>query len=213
MLLRPLQNSGTKQGTAGLPLPFAGVDETGRGCLAGPVVAAAVVLPQTFDLPFLDDSKKLTPLQRLKLEKAVKAQAESWAVGISWPREIDRLDILQASLLAMCRAVQRLKISPRSVIVDGNQKMPMALPQRCIVGGDGLIPAISAASIIAKTYRDRLMDVLHNRYPGYALSEHKGYGTRVHLRALATLGPSPIHRRSFKGVLPLREKRVWLPGI
>jgi ribonuclease HII len=192
----------------------AGIDEAGRGCLAGPVVAGAVVLPPGFDLPGLTDSKKLSPRRRAVLAQAIKAQAVSWALGFSWPGEIDRVNILQATLKAMARALDALLVRPDLVLVDGNRAFPSSLPLRTVVGGDALIPCISAASILAKTFRDDLLVRMDERYPGYGLAVHKGYGTREHLAALRVQGPSPAHRISFRGVIPEpREKRLWLPGI
>jgi ribonuclease HII len=192
----------------------AGIDEAGRGCLAGPVVAGAVILPPDFDLPGLTDSKKLSPQRRTVLAQAIKAQAVSWALGFSWPGEIDRVNILQATLRAMSRALDALRIRPDLVLVDGNRPFPCPLPLRTVVGGDALFPCISAASILAKTFRDELLSRMDERYPGYGLAVHKGYGTREHLAALRKLGPSPAHRRSFRGVAPeLRETQLWLPGI
>lgn len=193
---------------------IAGIDEAGRGCLAGPVVAAAVILPRHTDLPGLTDSKKLTARQRTVLARVIKAQAVSWALGFSWPREIEQVNILQATLLAMSRAQDALAVVPGLVLVDGNRSFSSVLPQRTIVGGDALCPCISAASILAKTFRDILLDGLDVRYPGYGLARHKGYGTRVHLEALRQLGPSPAHRMTFRGVRPEQtERRAWLPGI
>ena len=192
----------------------AGIDEAGRGCLAGPVVAGAVILPPDFDLPGLTDSKKLSPQRRTVLAQAIKAQAVSWALGFSWPGEIDRVNILQATLRAMSRALDALRIRPDLVLVDGNRPFPCPLPLRTVVGGDALFPCISAASILAKTFRDELLSRMDERYPGYGLAVHKGYGTREHLAALRALGPSPTHRRSFRGVAPEpRETQLWLPGI
>jgi ribonuclease HII len=190
----------------------AGVDEVGRGCLAGPVVAGAVILPQNCDLPGLNDSKRLSPAQRETLAVAIKAQAKAWAFGVSWPREIEELNIHEATLLAMARAVKALKVAPSSLAVDGIHRIPLPLPQECIVGGDALVPAISAASILAKTFRDHLLTRLDRKYPGYALAEHKGYGTAQHLEALRALGPSPMHRKTFSGVVQPRERQLWLPG-
>ena len=192
----------------------AGIDEAGRGCLAGPVVAGAVILPPDFDLPGLTDSKKLSPQRRTVLAQAIKAQAVSWALGFSWPGEIDRINILQATLAAMARALDALPVGPDLVLVDGNQRFPSHLPQQTVIGGDALHPCISAASILAKTFRDDLLLCMDRRYPGYGLAEHKGYGTKAHLDALRRLGPSPAHRISFRGVGPgPREAQLWLPGI
>lgn len=196
----------------------AGVDEAGRGCLAGPVVSAACILPKSFDLPGLTDSKALTAQKREALAAAIRFQALAWALGLAWPREIDRINILQASLRSMERAVARLRLTPALLLIDGNQTCQSALPQRTVIGGDALIPAISAASILAKTYRDHLLGVLDRLHPGYGLAVHKGYGTAVHLTALKALGPSPIHRLTFRGVSapspsPATERQSCLPGI
>lgn len=193
-----------------LPGPMAGVDEAGRGCLAGPVVAAAVILPASFDLPGLTDSKKLSALEREALEPCVKAQALSWAVGCSWPRVIERINILQATLRAMARAVACLAPRAASLAVDGNQRVPLAIPQQCVVHGDALVPAISAASILAKTFRDRIMQTLDRRYPGYGFAVHKGYGTAEHRAAIKRLGPCDQHRATFRGVAPEQEEQLSL---
>ena len=202
---------------------MAGVDEAGRGCLAGPVVAGAVILPASFDLPGLADSKKLTPERRARLEPAIKAQAVAWGLGVIWPATIDRINILQSTFRAMARAVAALRVSPLRLEVDGNQiipshlLLPCSLSQKAIVDGDSLVPAISAASILAKTFRDRLMESLDKRYRGYGLREHKGYGTAVHLAAIARLGPCRQHRLTFRGVLPEKpsqaQVQACLPGI
>ncbi|WP_291322490.1 ribonuclease HII [Desulfonatronospira sp.] len=193
-------------------LPAAGVDEAGRGCLAGPVVAAAVILPSGQAIPGLTDSKKLSPATRLSLVPQIKAASLAWSLGLAWPREIDCINILQATLTAMKRAVLSLRPCPERVLVDGNQTIPLHIPQECIVRGDMSVPEISAASVLAKTFRDRLMLSLDKRYPGYGLGLHKGYATSKHLQALKQLGPSPIHRKSFKGVLPRVSETVpWLP--
>lgn len=192
----------------------AGVDEAGRGCLAGPVVAAAVILPSGFELPGLTDSKKLSPARREHFAQIIKAQALSWALGFSWPGEIDRINILQATLQAMARAEGALSMRPEFVLVDGNQVFFSGTPKRAVIGGDALYSCISAASVLAKTFRDRLMFHMDARYPGYDLGRHKGYGTRRHFEALARLGPSPAHRLSFRGVISGRtEKELCLPGI
>lgn len=192
----------------------AGVDEAGRGCLAGPVVVAAVILPSGFELPGLTDSKKLSPARREHFAQIIKAQALSWALGFSWPGEIDRINILQATLQAMARAEGALSMRPEFVLVDGNQVFFSGTPKRAVIGGDALYSCISAASVLAKTFRDRLMFHMDARYPGYDLGRHKGYGTRRHFEALARLGPSPAHRLSFRGVISGRtEKELCLPGI
>ena len=200
------------------PEPFAGVDEAGRGCLAGPVSAAAVILPKGLEIPGLTDSKKLNPDTRAALEPEIKARALAWGVGLSRPREIERVNILQATLRAMRRAVNALKIAPDFLVIDGCQTLALDIPQKAVVKADLLIPAVSAASALAKTFRDRLLAQLDKRYPGYGLSRHKGYGTREHLRALEKLGPSPIHRMTFKGVVQDTDtqgtpEELCLPGI
>lgn len=177
------------------PLRVAGVDEVGRGCLAGPVVAAAVVLDAPID--GLRDSKQLSPRARARLANDIRQRALAWAVGSASVAEIDALNILQASLLAMRRAVAALPLVPDAVEVDGNQDPRFGLPTRCIVGGDGLRPAIMAASILAKTDRDRWMTEWADHEPGYGHERHKGYGTAQHLAALRVLGPGEAHRMSF----------------
>lgn len=197
--------------------PIAGIDEAGRGCLAGPVVAAACILPEAFDLPGLTDSKALTAARREGLAAAIRSQALCWSLGLAWAPEIDRVNILQATLRAMERAVGSLRLRPALLVIDGNQTCLAPIPQQTIIGGDALVPAISAASILAKTFRDRLLAALDRRHPGYGLAVHKGYGTAVHLAALARLGPSPIHRLTFRGVrpetAPRTERQQCLPGI
>lgn len=198
--------------------PVAGLDEAGRGCLAGPVVAAAVILPETYELPGLKDSKKLKPDQRMHLAHAIREQAAAWSLGLAWPREIERVNILRASLEAMCRAVRTLKVRPEALIVDGPHKVPLNIDQQAVIKADTLVPAVSAASVLAKTFRDKLLTSLDRRHPGYGLAVHKGYPTARHLEALRRLGPTTIHRRSFRGVLSSAqsEKRLeqaWLPDI
>ncbi len=183
----------------------AGVDEAGRGPLAGPVIAAAVILSDDCQLDGLTDSKKLTEARRETLAMAIREQAVAWALGRADVAEIDRLNILQASLLAMQRAVAALAVPPDRVLVDGNRCPELACPVEAIVKGDATVPAISAASILAKVARDREMRELDARYPQYQLARHKGYPTRVHLEALAEHGVSVIHRRSFGPVRRLLE--------
>ena len=174
----------------------AGVDEVGRGPLAGDVIAAAVILPD-HPLAGLTDSKALSASRRATLFEMIRNEAKSWALGRSSVAEIDELNILQASLLAMRRAVESLALQPTLVLVDGNRLPQWPYEARAIVKGDLKEPAISAASIVAKVVRDREMVELDRRYPGYGLATHKGYPTRAHLAALKALGMSPIHRRSF----------------
>ena len=178
----------------------AGVDEAGRGALVGNVVAAAVILPATFNLPSLTDSKKLSARQREVLFDAITAQALAWCAAAASPAEIDAMNIHHATLLAMRRAVEGLAISPQSVLVDGKFTPELAMPARAIVGGDASEACIAAASIIAKVTRDRQMAELEARFPGYGFAAHKGYGTKAHLAALARLGATPEHRRSYAPV-------------
>jgi ribonuclease HII len=175
----------------------AGVDEVGRGPLAGPVVAAAVILDPARPIEGLADSKKLTEKRREAIDPIIREQALCWALGRAEPEEIDRINILQASLLAMQRAVAALSTQPGLALVDGNKAPRLPCQVRTIVGGDASEPAISAASIIAKVARDREMVELDARYPGYGLAKHKGYPTRQHMEALQQLGVTEIHRRSF----------------
>jgi ribonuclease HII len=178
----------------------AGVDEVGVGPLAGPVVAAAVVLPETVTLPGLNDSKKLRPEERERLDAEIRAQALAIAIGEATSEEVDRVNILQATLLAMQRAVAGLEAQPDHVLVDARTIPGVTIAQTSIVGGDARDGSIAAASIVAKVYRDACMRRLDTRYPGYGFARHKGYGTEDHLNALARLGPSREHRRSFAPV-------------
>ncbi|WP_423820780.1 ribonuclease HII [Salinisphaera sp. SPP-AMP-43] len=178
----------------------AGVDEVGRGPLAGPVVAAAVIMPARPLPQGLTDSKALTAEQRERLDAKVRARAIAWAIAEASVAEIDQHNILGATMLAMQRAVAALALRPCAVWVDGNRAPMLGLPVRTVVGGDGSVPAISAASVIAKVARDRQMVELDAAYPGYGLAAHKGYGTPAHRTALAELGPTPIHRHSFAPV-------------
>jgi ribonuclease HII len=178
----------------------AGVDEAGRGALVGNVVAAAVILPATFNLPGLTDSKKLSARQREVLFDAITAQALAWCAAAASPAEIDAMNIHHATLLAMRRAVEGLATPPQSVLVDGKFTPDLAMPARAIVGGDASEACIAAASIIAKVTRDRQMMELETRFPGYGFAAHKGYGTKAHLAALTRLGATPEHRRSYAPV-------------
>lgn len=190
----------------------AGCDEAGRGCLAGSVYAAAVILPRNYDNPLLNDSKKLSLKARYTLREQIQRDAISWAVGVVTPEEIDRINILHASFLAMHRAIAQLKIQPDALIIDGNRFDPYypeantsqpnhspkkPLPHTCIVKGDGKYQAIAAASILAKTYRDDYMDELDREYPVYDWKKNKGYPTPKHRAAIAEHGISPYHRRSY----------------
>lgn len=176
---------------------IAGVDEVGRGPLIGSVVAAACILPAKFDLPGLTDSKKLSEKKRETLAAAIQQQALAWHIAEASPAEIDELNILQASLLAMKRAVEGLSIQPDFVLVDGNKLPKWDYAARAVVGGDGLEPAISAASIIAKVYRDQAMIRLAEQHPEYGFEKHKGYPTKQHMQALLDHGVLPEHRTSF----------------
>lgn len=176
----------------------AGCDEAGRGCLAGSVFAAAVILPAGYDNAALNDSKKLTERRRYELREQIMADAEAWAVGEVTPEEIDRINILKASFLAMHRALDMLKVRPEAVIVDGNRFVPYRdLPYTTVVKGDGKYQAIAAASILAKTFRDDYMKSLHREYPCYGWDGNKGYPTAEHRRAIREHGVSPYHRMSY----------------
>ncbi len=189
----------------------AGCDEAGRGCLAGSVFAAAVILPAGYDNAALNDSKKLTERRRYELREQIMADAEAWAVGEVTPEEIDRINILKASFLAMHRALDLLKVRPEAVIVDGNRFVSYRdLPYTTVVKGDGKYQAIAAASILAKTFRDDYMKSLHREYPCYGWDGNKGYPTAEHRRAIREHGVSPYHRMSYNllgnGELPLDFK-------
>jgi ribonuclease HII len=194
----------------GLRIRIAGVDEAGRGPLAGPVVAAAVVLDPNRPIEGLRDSKQLTPARRRDLATRIRADALAFAVAQASVAEIDRLNILQASLLAMRRAIEALQPVVDLVLVDGNRVPPIAIASRAIVGGDAIEPAISAASILAKTHRDALMRALHRRYPEYGFARHFGYPTPQHLARLNALGPCAVHRRSFAPVRALLTLELGL---
>lgn len=186
-----------------LPLLTAGTDEAGRGPLAGPVVAAAVILGKQFDTTGLRDSKKLSQKQREKWHQLIITEAYAYSICVTDAREIDRINILQASLEAMRKAIEQIMPQPRLVLVDGNQVPNLSMPMRAIVGGDDLYPAISAASVVAKVTRDQIMLKLHEEYPQYGFDKHKGYPTPQHLAALREHGPCPAHRRSFGPVKQL----------
>ena len=210
MALRPYRVRPDRE----FPQPFAGCDEAGRGCLAGPVVAAAVIMPEGPKLRGLTDSKLLPPEKRAVLAARIRERALAFGVGMCWPAEIDRYNIHHASLLAMARAVTILRrhMEPVMLVIDGRHVIPLNdIPQKPVVDGDLLIPNVSAASVIAKTVRDRLMAALDKRYPGYGWTSNKGYGCRTHKEGLERLGPCPMHRRSFKSVRNPEE--LWLPGI
>lgn len=183
----------------------AGVDEAGRGPLAGPVVVAAVILPDDYELEALDDSKRLTALKRERLAPQIQSQAVAFSVEFVEVDEIDRVNILQATLNGMQRAVEALKPIPVRALIDGNRAPDLACEVKTVVGGDRLIASISAASVLAKVYRDRLMLSMHDLYPDYGFDRHKGYPTAHHLERLKTLGPCPIHRKSFAPVRKATE--------
>ena len=194
----------------------AGLDEVGRGCLAGPVVAGAVVFPKDFDILGLDDSKKLSEKERLRLGEEIKSLAWSYGIGLVWMDKIQEINILQASLLAMARALAALKkrmpnAEPKILLIDGTFTIPHFYLeqyklhpdlQKTIISGDSLEPSISAASILAKNFRDNLMVKMDTRYPNYGFASHKGYGTKEHRDALEKLGPCPLHRMDFRSVKP-----------
>lgn len=181
----------------------AGCDEAGRGCLAGPVAAAAVILPSTFSSEILNDSKKLTARQRAMLRAEIEREALAWSVVMVDSGEIDRINILRASILGMQRAVASLTVVPEHVLVDGNRFSPMesGIPYTTVVKGDGLYMSIAAASVLAKTHRDEYMERMASQYPGYGWERNKGYPTKEHRRGIMTLGLTPIHRRSFSPAL------------
>lgn len=177
----------------------AGCDEAGRGCLAGPVVASAIILPADFSHPLLNDSKQLTKRQREQLRPLIEQEAVAWAVGWVSHTEIDALNILNASFLAMHRAIAQLHTTPDHLVIDGNRfKAYPSIGHTCVVQGDGKIVSVAAASILAKTHRDEAMADLHLRYPQYGWNQNKGYPTKIHREALLKHGPSPYHRVSFR---------------
>jgi ribonuclease HII len=187
-----------------VPGLVAGVDEAGRGPLAGPVVAAAVILDDRSPIKGLADSKVLTALRRENLYDEIRSKALCCSIAMASVEEIDRLNILQATMLAMQRAVNGLRLTPNKVLVDGNRLPSLNVLAEAIVSGDALVPAMSAASILAKVTRDRMLQELHLQHPDYGFDRHKGYGTAQHLKALEAFGPLDIHRRSFAPVA-----RAW----
>lgn len=177
----------------------AGCDEAGRGCLAGPVFAAAVILPEGYCNELLNDSKKLTEHRRDQLRTIIEHDALAWAVGVVTAEEIDHINILNASFLAMHRAVDALTVRPEHLLIDGNRFKPYHdTPHTCIVKGDGKMMSIAAASILAKTHRDEFMARIHEEFPQYAWNINKGYPTKAHRAAISQYGPSPYHRKSFR---------------
>ena len=177
----------------------AGCDEAGRECLAGSVFAAAVILPEDYVNDGLNDSKQLSAKRRYELRREIERDALAWAVGVVTPEEIDEINILNASILAMHRALDQLKVRPEAIIVDGNRFKPYRfIPYSTVVKGDGKYLSIAAASILAKTYRDDYMDRLAGEFPQYGWTENKGYPTRAHREAIKKYGPTPYHRKSFR---------------
>lgn len=174
-----------------------GVDEAGRGPLAGPVCAAAVILPPNLEIPGLTDSKKLSDKRRRELYPLIMQQAVAYGIGLASHEEIDQINILQATFLAMERALAQLRVRPDLVLIDGNRKKDFGIPAETVVKGDSLSASIAAASVLAKVTRDDIMIAMAQENPGYGFEIHKGYGTKAHYDALRTLGPSPIHRMTF----------------
>ncbi len=191
-----------------MPGLVAGVDEAGRGPLAGPVVAAAVILDARAHIQGLADSKQLSPRRREQLFDEIRAKALCCSIAQASVEEIDRLNILQATMLAMQRAVKGLRLKPNKVLVDGNRLPSLEVLAEAVVSGDALVPAISAASILAKVTRDRLLNEMHALHPGYGFDRHKGYGTAQHMLALQTLGPLDVHRRSFAPVARALQRQA-----
>ena len=189
-------------------LRIAGLDEVGRGPLFGPVVAAAVILPRGCSLPGLNDSKKLTEKKRVELDREIRANAVSWAIAAVDAESIDRINIRQASLLAMRRAVEQLTLSPDYLLIDGRDTIDWDCPQQAVIRGDGISFSIAAASVLAKVHRDRLLVELDREFPGYGLAQHKGYPCPAHLEALERLGPTPLHRKSYH---PVAQSALQFP--
>lgn len=177
----------------------AGTDEAGRGCLSGPVVAAAVILPEKFEHSFLNDSKQLSEKQRIELKPFIEKYALAYAVSFVWQSKIDEINILQSSILAMHQAIKKLTIKPKFIIVDGNRFNPyMKIPHETIVKGDSKFMSIAAASVLAKTYRDEYMEKIHNDFPNYNWKQNKGYPTKQHRLAIEEFGVTEYHRKSFR---------------
>ena len=187
---------------------ISGIDEAGRGPLAGPVVAAAVILPKSARLPGVNDSKCLTPAQREDFDKKIRARALAIGIGVVDNLEIDRINILQATFRAMLEAIDGLCMRPDCVLIDGPYKLPIEMEQKGIPRGDSLSISIAAASIIAKVHRDRLMCQFHDQFPQYGFDVHKGYGTARHCEAIRIHGPCPLHRTTFRGVISGTECRL-----
>jgi ribonuclease HII len=186
----------------------AGCDEAGRGCLAGPVFAAAVILPKKYLNPYLNDSKQLSAKQRLEFKYEIEKKSIAFAIGISFPEEIDKINILNASILAMHRAIETLSKKPEFLLIDGNRFKPFPkIPHKCIVKGDAKYMSIAAASILAKTYRDGFMTMISKDFPAYGWEKNKGYPTAEHREAIMKYGITPFHRRSFK----LTETQFVIP--
>ncbi|MCP4228845.1 MAG: ribonuclease HII [bacterium] len=177
---------------------IAGVDEAGRGALAGPVVAAAVILSADAELDGLDDSKKLTPAKRAELYRAITNGSAHYGIGVMSAQTVDRLNVRVAALAAMAKAVKRLPDTPDYLFVDGRDTIPYDVAQRAVIGGDGKVKSVAAASVVAKYYRDSLMVSAGERYPDYGFAEHKGYGTAYHRAILKKIGHCPLHRKTFK---------------
>jgi len=191
---------------------IAGVDEVGRGALAGPVVAAAVILPEDFDVPGVRDSKRVPKNEREELAQAIRECAVAWSLGVVEREEIDSINILQATFRAMRIAVEGLVVRPSLVLVDGHDAPPLGIPAQSIIGGDGLVRSIAAASLVAKVARDAMMRALDAHHPLYGLARNKGYGTAEHRAAILEHGPCAIHRRSFLGKLLRAQHAPWQTG-
>lgn len=184
----------------------AGCDEAGRGCLAGPVVAASVILSKNFKHPLLNDSKQLSRKNRDLLEKVIKEKAVVWGIGVIWNQEIDKINILNTSIKAMHKSIEKLKTKPELLLIDGNRFHAFKdIPHKCIIKGDAKYACIAAASVLAKTYRDKLMQKLHLKFPQFDWKNNKGYPTKIHRQSIVNYGITKYHRKSFK-LLPLQLK-------